>query len=99
MQGAGEQGKGSTLKARRESGRGASYHAWTTSRREEPQDLPGEGLQRGIGASKPSSTGELGVTEEDPASLKTIESKEIKSRFKVCDDCPASEEKLRAMTE
>ena len=97
MQGAGEQGKGSTLKARRESGRGVLYHAWTTSRRVVPQDL-GEGLQRGHGASKPSSTGELGVTEEDPASLKTIKSEEIKSRFKV-GGRPASEGKLHAMTE
>ena len=73
MWGAGEQGKGSTLKARRESGRGASYRARTTSRRVVPQDL-GEGLQRGHGASKPSSTEELGVG-EDPVGLKLIESK------------------------
>ena len=96
MQGAGEQGKGSTLKARRESGRGASYRARTTSRRVVPQDL-GEGLQRGHGASKPSSTGELGVTEEDPASLKTIESTKIESWFKVRGR-PASKGKLCAMT-
>ena len=44
------------------------------------------------------STGELGVTEEHPASLKTIKSEKIKSRFKV-GGRPASEGKLRAMTE
>ena len=75
MQGAGEQGKGRTLKARRESGRGASYHARTRSRRVVPQDLQGEGLQRGHGASKPSSTEAVGVTEGDPVGLKLIESK------------------------
>ena len=89
MRGAGEQGKGSTLKARRESGRGVLYHAWTTSRRVVPQDL-GEGLQRGHGASKPPaghtgittkqwvwlswSTGELKIAGEDLAGLKMIES-------------------------
>ena len=74
MRGAGEQGKGSTLKARRESGRGASYRARTTSRRVVPQNL-GEGLQRGHGASKPSSTGELKIAGEDPSVYKSIKSK------------------------
>ena len=81
MRGAGEQGKGSTLKARRESRRGESYHAWTTSRRVVPQDLE-EGLQRGHGASTPYYGGTEGPR-EDFAHLKTVESAEIESRFEV----------------
>ena len=55
MWGAGEQGKGRTLKARRESGRGESYHAWTKVA-EVPQDLQ-EGLLWGHGASTPCCGG------------------------------------------